>query len=289
MKRILVTGANGQLGRSLQKLLCEDNEVEAIFTDVDTLDLTEKLSVERFFATENFDVIVNCAAYTNVDKAETDEFLCAKINKEAVENLAESARKYKINIIHISTDYVFNGENNRPYDENDTPAPCSVYGRTKLEGEGVLKSFCPSSIIIRTAWLYSEYGNNFMKTMLRLGNEKEEIGVVSDQIGTPTYAGDLAKIIQELIHSDNWISGVYHFSNEGVASWYDFSKAIFRVSGNKSIKVNPIRTKDYPTPAKRPYYSVLNKAKIKKTYGIEIPHWEDSLAECIKEFEKLDK
>lgn len=285
MMRVLVTGANGQLGMSLRRLLSADTYVEAVYTDVDTLDLTDRDAVERFVGEGGFDYIVNCAAYTAVDKAESDEFLCTKINTEAVGNIAVAARKHKVRVIHVSTDYVFNGENYRPYEENDTPEPRSIYGRTKLEGEGVLMSFCPSSIIIRTAWLYSEYGSNFVKTMLRIGVEKGEVSVVSDQIGTPTYAGDLAAVIVGMLKMENPTAGVYHFTNEGVASWYDFAKAIFRIAG-KQVKVTPIRTKDYPTATKRPLYSVLNKTKIKTTFGIEIPYWEESLECCISNMNK---
>lgn len=280
MKRVLVTGANGQLGQSLCRLLSEDTQFELIYTDIDTLDLTDRDAVERFIGGGKFDYVVNCAAYTAVDKAESEEFLCTKINTEAVGNIAVAARKHKVRVIHISTDYVFNGENYRPYAENDTPDPQSIYGRTKLEGEGVLMSFCPTSIIIRTAWLYSETGKNFVKTMLRLSENNKEIRVVSDQIGTPTYAGDLANVIYCILQKDNPPSGVYHFTNEGVASWYDFAKAIFRNSG-KDVRVVPILTKEYPTEAKRPLYSVLSKAKIKNTFGIEIPYWEESLKQCV--------
>lgn len=286
--RILVTGSNGQLGKTLHRLFDKENRENVVYTDVDTLDLTDKDALEFFFQKESFDIIINCAAYTAVDKAETNSVACSKVNVEAVNNIAEIARRLKIRVIHISTDYVFNGENHRPYEENDTPDPRSTYGHTKLTGEGILKSFCPSSIIIRTAWLYSEYGNNFLNTMLKLACERKEIKVVSDQIGTPTYAKDLAQLIIKIIDAEEWKPGVYHFTNEGVASWYDFAKAIFRISGNKNIKVIPILSKDYPTVAKRPHYSVLNKSKIKKTYGIEIAYWEDALAKCITKLENKD-
>ena len=286
--RILVTGSNGQLGKTLHRLFDKENRENVVYTDVDTLDLTDKEALEFFFQKESFDIIINCAAYTAVDKAETNSVACSKVNVEAVNNIAEIARRLRIRVIHISTDYVFNGENHRPYEENDTPDPRSTYGHTKLTGEGTLKSFCPSSIIIRTAWLYSEYGNNFLNTMLKLACERKEIKVVSDQIGTPTYAKDLAQLIIKIIDAEEWKPGVYHFTNEGVASWYDFAKAIFRISGNKNIKVIPILSKDYPTVAKRPHYSVLNKSKIKKTYGIEIAYWEDALAKCITKLENKD-
>lgn len=282
MINVLVTGANGQLGQSLRRVLGADAEINAIYTDVDTLDLTDKSAVERFVEANQCDVIVNCAAYTAVDNAEKNEVACATINTQAVGNIAEAARKHKLQVIHISTDYVFNGESHRPYAENDEPDPRSVYGRTKLEGEGLLLAFCPNSIIIRTAWLYSEYGNNFVKTMLRLASEKERITVVSDQIGTPTYAGDLADMIHHILRCDDRKTGVYHYTNEGVASWYDFAKSIMRIAGVDRCEVLPIATKDYPTAARRPLYSVLSKSKIKSAYGLTIPYWEESLAKCIK-------
>lgn len=279
--KILVTGAYGQLGNALQREIAGDNNIEAIFTDADSLDITDPTALDRFFEDNPVEIIVNCAAYTAVDKAESDDLKAAAINTAAVGNLGQVASKYGIKVIHISTDYVFSGESFRPYKENDEPYPQSIYGRTKLEGEGLLTSFCKDTIIIRTAWLYSEFGNNFVKTMLRLSGERDEINVVSDQIGSPTYAGDLASAIHIIISDKNWQPGIYHFTNEGVASWYDFTKAIFEIAG-KSTRVNPIPTAQYPTPAKRPLYSVLSKNKIKQNYGITIPYWRDSLAECLK-------
>lgn len=279
--KILVTGAYGQLGNALQREIAGDNNIEAIFTDADSLDITDPTALDRFFEDNPVEIIVNCAAYTAVDKAESDDLKAAAINTAAVGNLGQVASKYGIKVIHISTDYVFSGESFRPYKENDEPYPQSIYGRTKLEGEGLLTSFCKDTIIIRTAWLYSEFGNNFVKTMLRLSGERDEINVVSDQIGSPTYAGDLASAIHTIISDKNWQPGIYHFTNEGVASWYDFTKAIFEIAG-KSTRVNPIPTAQYPTPAKRPLYSVLSQNKIKQNYGITIPYWRDSLAECLK-------
>lgn len=279
--KILVTGAYGQLGNALQRELAGDNNIEAIFTDADSLDITDPTALDRFFEDNPVEIVVNCAAYTAVDKAESDDLKAAAINTAAVGNLGQAASKHGIKVIHISTDYVFSGESFRPYKENDEPYPQSIYGRTKLEGEGLLTSFCKDTIIIRTAWLYSEFGNNFVKTMLRLSGERDEINVVSDQIGSPTYAGDLASAIHTIISDKNWQPGIYHFTNEGVASWYDFTKAIFEISG-KNTRVNPIPTAQYPTPAKRPLYSVLSKNKIKQNYGITIPYWRDSLAECLK-------
>lgn len=280
MKKILITGSNGQLGRSLQKELAGDSNIEAIFTDVEQLDITDREAVDRFIADNKIDIIINGAAYTAVDKAESDDLTAARINTEAVGYIAESARKHGVKVIHISTDYVFSGESFRPIAENDEPYPHSIYGRTKLEGEGLLTAFCSDSIIIRTAWLYSEYGNNFVATMLRLGRERKDIRVVSDQIGTPTYAGDLARTIHVILQHPDWRPGIYHYTNEGVASWYDFAIAIFRLSGI-DVDVTPVSTRDYPSPAKRPLYSVLSKNKIKKTFNLKIPYWEDSLKKCL--------
>lgn len=288
--RILITGAYGQLGKSIKQIIDRDlSGIEATYTDIDSLDLTNPETVDSKLKEGNFDIIVNCAAYTAVDRAESDEVSCSKINTEAVGHIAKAARRNKVKVIHISTDYVFNGENFRPYDENDEPDPRSIYGRTKLEGEGILMSFCPDSIIIRTAWLYSEYGNNFVKTMLRLGTEKDSIGVVCDQIGTPTYAGDLAATILQVILSDKWKPGIYHFTNEGVASWYDFAIAIHKLAHIDKCRITPLATKEYPTAARRPQYSVLSKKKIKNTFGIVIPHWEESLARCIDSMKIIDQ
>lgn len=280
MKKILVTGSNGQLGSSLRLRFDNDPDIEAVYTDYDTLDITDREAVEEYIGESRFDIIVNCAAYTAVDKAETDAILAAALNTGAVGNLAEAAVKSGAKVIHISTDYVFSGQSFRPYEENDEPYPQGIYGRTKLEGEALLTSFCQNAMIIRTAWLYSEFGKNFVKTMLQLAETRPEINVVADQIGSPTYAGDLAEAIHSVISSDKWIPGIYHYTDEGVASWYDFTKAIFEITGN-SVKVNPIPTSAYPTPARRPLYSVLSKTKIKNTYGLDIPYWRDSLRKCL--------
>ena len=274
--KILVTGCNGQLGSCLRRVLERDSDIDAIYTDYEDLDITDREAVERYLLDTRPDVIVNCAAYTAVDKAETEEIAAAALNTLAVGNLGEAAVRSGSKVIHISTDYVFSGQGFRPYEENDEPYPQGIYGRTKLEGEGLLSSFCKNAIIIRTAWLYSEYGRNFVKTMLTLADTKPEINVVADQIGSPTYAGDLAEAIYAILKSDKWTPGIYHFTNEGVASWYDFTKAIMEIAG-KDVKVNPIPTSAYPTPAKRPLYSVLSKAKIKNTYGLQIPYWRESL------------
>ncbi len=280
MRKILVTGANGQLGRAMRRLLDKDTDYQTVYTDIDNLDLTDPEAVERCIGKHKFDFIVNCAAYTDVNRAETDQVACKRVNTDAVGNIARAAHKHSARVVHVSTDYVFNGESCRPYIETDEPDPRSAYGRTKLDGEAILSSFCPENIIIRTAWLYSEDGNNFLKTMMRLGAEKNEVNVVADQIGTPTYAGDLAKAIYTIIKKEEWHSGIYHFSDEGAASWYDFAVAIMK-NANLSCKVHPIATKDYPAPARRPFYSILDKALIKKTYGLEIPHWEESVIRCI--------
>ena len=226
---------------------------------------------------------MNCAAYTAVDKAEEHEDLCMRINRDAVRNLGEAAHAVGAKVIHVSTDYVFDGTSCRPYLESDATCPVSVYGRTKLAGEQALMEVCPDSVIIRTAWLYSEYGNNFMKTVLRLGKERDELRFIFDQVGTPTYAGDLAVAMLAVLdraEAGKFIPCIYHFSDEGVCSWYDFTVKILQIAGMNN-RVIPIETKDYPTPASRPHYSVLNKGKIKSTYGLTIPHWETSLAYCM--------
>lgn len=284
MTRILITGANGQLGNALRLELAGDPNIDAVYTDVEDLDITNAEAVENFLRDNAIEMMVNCAAYTAVDRAESDELRAAAINTEAVGIIGHAAGRLGIRVIHISTDYVFSGESYRPYEEKDEPFPQSIYGRTKLEGEGLLTSFCKDAVIIRTAWLYSEFGNNFVKTMLRLADEREELGVVSDQIGTPTYAGDLAAAIHAVIRSDEWKPGIYHFTDEGVASWYDFAKSIFEIAG-KDIRVKPLLTSEYPTAARRPMYSVLSKNKIKRTYNIEIPYWRESLEKCVSRLE----
>lgn len=282
---ILITGCNGQLGNELQLLQQANNQHHWLNTDVAELDITNQLAVEQYVAENKVDGIINCAAYTAVDKAENDKQRCTAINTEAPAYLAHAIEKRGGWIIQVSTDYVFDGTAHTPYEETDTPCPDSVYGSTKLAGELAVQKFCKKSMVIRTAWLYSTFGNNFVKTMIRLGKEKEEIGVIYDQIGSPTYARDLAIIILTAVEK-GITPGVYHFSNEGVTSWYDFTKAIHRIAGIKGCHVKPLRTSEYPTPAKRPSYSVLDKTKLKKTYDIEIPYWEDSLAECISSLEK---
>ena len=278
---ILITGCNGQLGNEMQLLENENNEHQWFNTDVEELDITNLLAVEQFVAQNKIDGIVNCAAYTAVDKAESDKELCTTLNTVAPAYLAAAVEKRGGWIIQISTDYVFNGTKHTPYVEDDTPCPDSVYGSTKLAGELGVQKFCKKAVIIRTAWLYSTFGNNFVKTMMRLGKEKDELGVIFDQIGTPTYARDLASAIFAII-SQGVKPGVYHYSNEGVTSWYDFTKAIHRLAGITTCHVRPLLTDEYPTPAARPHYSVLDKSKIKRDYALDIPYWEDSLSECIQ-------
>lgn len=282
---ILVTGCNGQLGNEIQ-LLEKGNGKHVFFnTDVNELDITDENAINAFVDANNIDGIINCAAYTAVDKAESNEALCHTLNATAPGYLAAAMGKRGGWMVQVSTDYVFDGTKHTPYSETDPTCPDSVYGRTKLEGEQLVRQHCERAMIVRTAWLYSIFGNNFVKTMIRLGKEKTELGVIFDQIGTPTYARDLAVAIMTAVEK-GITPGIYHFSNEGVTSWYDFTKAIHRIAGISGCHVRPIHTEEYPTPARRPHYSVLDKTKIKATYNIEVPYWEESLAECIS---KLDK
>ncbi len=272
----LITGCKGQLGTELSKLL-----PDAICADIDILDITDEKAVQNFVRDNNIDVIINCAAYTAVDRAESDIELATKINVDGPRNLAKTGAK----VIHISTDYVFDGTGHMPYTTDEKTNPVSVYGKTKRAGEIAVLENASVAVVIRTAWLYSPYGNNFVKTMRRLGAEKTEINVVSDQIGTPTYAADLANAVVKIIPQmsvEN--SGIYHFTNEGVCSWYDFANEIMELS-NLSCIVNPIKSSQYPTPAARPFYSVLDKEKIKSVFGINIKHWKDGLKKCISELE----
>ena len=277
---ILITGCNGQLGNEMQLLEQENPQHTYFNTDVAELDITDASAIGRFVSDNQIDGIVNCAAYTAVDKAEENEELCQKLNAEAPAYLAHAVGQRGGWMVQISTDYVFDGTSHTPYTETEDTCPNSVYGRTKLVGELNVQKLCPQSMIIRTAWLYSTFGNNFVKTMLRLGRERQELGVIFDQIGTPTYARDLAVAIMTAVNK-GIVPGVYHFSNEGVTSWYDFTKAIHRLAGITTCRVRPLHTSEYPTPATRPHYSVLDKTKIKQTYGIEIPYWEESLEVCI--------
>ncbi len=282
MKNILITGANGQLGNEMRVLSAEYPEYTYFFTDVAELDICDAPAVRNFVKENDIHVIVNCAAYTAVDKAEENVELCTRLNADAVGYLAEAAEENGAEFIQISTDYVFDGTAHVPYKETEPVCPNSVYGRTKLAGEQNALTLCTRAMVIRTAWLYSSFGNNFVKTMIRLGKERDSLGVIFDQIGTPTYARDLARAIYAVI-GQGVVPGIYHFSNEGVCSWYDFTKAIHRLAGITTCKVNPLHTEEYPTPAKRPHYSVLDKSKIKATYEIDIPYWIDSLQVCINE------
>lgn len=282
MKQILVTGANGQLGNEIARLTSLYANSQFHFTDVKELDLSSAESVNDYFEKHTFDVIINCAAYTAVDKAEDDYDLCRVINAQAVGYLAKAAQRTGAKFVHVSTDYVFDGKNYKPYTETDPILPVSVYGKTKAEGEAIALGLCEQTLVIRTSWLYSGFGNNFVKTMLRLGQERNRLNVVADQIGTPTYAADLAQAILQIVHGNLFVAGIFHYSNEGVCSWYDFTKAIHRMAGITTCEVMPIRSEQYPTRAERPFYSVLDKTKIKTTYGLMIPHWEESLERCIE-------
>ena len=278
---ILITGCNGQLGNEMQLLQQQHPQYNFFNTDVEELDITSRPAVRQFVIDNAIDGIVNCAAYTAVDKAEDNQQLCALLNATAPGYLAEAIEQRGGWLIQISTDYVFDGTKHTPYVETDDVCPNSTYGRTKLAGEREAQRLCRHTMIIRTAWLYSTFGNNFVKTMIRLGREKEQLGVIFDQIGTPTYARDLAQAIFVAIER-GVMPGIFHFSNEGVISWYDFTKAIHRLAGITTCYVRPLHTADYPTVATRPHFSVLDKSKIKAVYAIEIPYWEDSLAQCIK-------
>ena len=278
--KILVTGANGQLGRSMRKISGDYPQHTFIFTDVPELDITDKRQFSDFVRQNAVQAIVNCAAYTAVDRAETETALAEKINVRGTKVLGEVAKMFSIPLIHVSTDYVFCGEGCHPLKETDATAPTGVYGKTKLEGEKALESTGCDAAIIRTAWLYSEFGGNFVKTMLRLAGERDSLNVVYDQVGSPTYATDLARALMTVLNNGVHGLSIYHFSNEGAISWYDFAKAIFEESGDKII-VSPIESDKYPSPTKRPAYSVLSKEKIKEA-GAEVPYWKDSLKECIR-------
>ncbi len=277
---ILVTGCYGQLGNEIQALEASMPNHKFFNTDRDELDITNFEAVDGFVTENKIDGIINCAAYTAVDKAEGDIEMATLLNATAPGYLARAIERRGGFLVQVSTDYVFDGTHHKPYMPEDDTCPDSVYGRTKLEGERNAMSQCKRVMVIRTAWLYSIHGNNFVKTMLRLGKEKTELGVIYDQIGTPTYAGDLASVIMTAVN-DGIVPGIYHFTDEGVTSWYDFTKAIHRMAGIKTCHVKPLRTEQYPTPAHRPHYSVLDKTKIKETYHVEIPHWEESLEKCV--------
>ncbi|MBQ9339200.1 MAG: dTDP-4-dehydrorhamnose reductase [Paludibacteraceae bacterium] len=306
---ILITGAMGQLGNEMRLGTTLHDKHKYFFTDiiaaegVEILNITDKQAVADFVGANAIDLIVNCAAYTNVDKAEVDEAAAERLNAEAVRNLAEAAKLVGAHMIHVSTDYVFSGECCVPYKEDDAPAPATSYGRTKLHGEQLLAEVLPDAVVIRTAWLYSSFGNNFVKTMIRLGLERDTLGVVFDQVGSPTYAADLAAAIYVIIEADEWHQGIYHFTDEGVCSWFDFTKEIhslynsqmmligYQKQGGADISsltdkliktdIRAIRSEEYGYQTPRPHYSVLDKAKIKRVYGVNVPYWRDSLARCI--------
>jgi len=290
--RALVTGRNGQLGKSIKQIVSNSKQSDDfIFTDRDELDFSQNNNIEKYFEENNFDVIVNCAAYTAVDKAESEIELANQINHLSVERLATIAQKNNIKLIHVSTDYVFDGESSQPYIETDKTNPVNVYGKTKLAGEHALQKLMPTNaVIIRTSWVHSEHGNNFVDTMLRLGKERDELSVVSDQIGSPTYATDLAGAILEIIQNKEFnetdkATQIYHYSNMGKCSWDEFAKEIFKLS-KIQCSVDSITTEQYPTPAQRPLNTLMNKDKIVKKFGIEIPNWKDSLNTCITLLQK---
>ena len=280
MQTILITGSHGQLGNEMQQAAKHFPVFKFIYTDVEDLDICDKAALTTFVKANKVNMIVNCAAYTAVDKAEDDVALCYKINSDAVRNIGEVASENNLKVVHVSTDYVFDGTNNLPYYEDQPVCPATVYGKSKLAGEQALLETCKQAVILRTAWLYSSFGNNFVKTMMKLGTDRDSLNVIFDQVGTPTYAADLADAILKVLSHETFVPGIYHFSDEGVCSWYDFTKTIHRIAGI-TCNVQPIETKDYPARTPRPHYSVLNKAKIKSTYGIVIPHWEESLVRCI--------
>lgn len=278
---ILVTGSNGQLGKELQVLAEIYPQFRFVFASREDLKLHHYGLVENFFLATKPQYCINCAAYTAVDKAESEKDMAMLVNGEAVGNLAAICKKYQTKLIHISTDYVFDGESEIPYKEDDATGPINLYGISKLMGEQLCMKEDPDAIIIRTAWVYSSFGHNFVKTMMRLMNERNELNVVSDQVGSPTYAADLAKAVLTIISSGKWQSGIYHYSNEGKISWYEFATEIKNLVGSKSI-IHPILTAEYPTPAKRPKFSLLNKEKIKTVFGIHVPEWKDSLKKCVE-------
>ena len=278
--KLLITGANGQLGRCLQDLAVKYPNYQFHFKTSKELDITKKNQINKLFALEKYDYCINCAAYTAVDKAETDQENAFLVNAEAVKYLAEACKTHNTTFIHISTDFVFDGSHKTPYAEEDIPAPINVYGASKLKGEQYVQEILKHYFIIRTSWVYSEYMNNFVKTMLRLGVERDELSIVDDQLGSPTYAGDLAETLMKIINKKVTNYGLYHYSNEGAISWYDFAKSIFDES-NMQVSLLPINSESYPTPAERPAFSVMDKLKIKEALLLEIPYWRDSLKQCL--------
>jgi dTDP-4-dehydrorhamnose reductase len=278
---ILVTGSNGQLGKELKQIADNYSQFNFVFASREDLKLHHFGLVENFFIATKPQYCINCAAYTAVDKAEAEQDMAMLVNGEAVGNLAAVCKKYQTKLIHISTDYVFDGESETPYKEGDATGPINTYGKSKLLGEQLCMKEDDDAIIIRTSWVYSSFGHNFVKTMMRLMNERNELNVVADQIGSPTYAADLANATMDIISSGKWESGIYHYSNEGKISWYEFAQAIKEITGSKSV-VHPIETAQYPTPARRPHYSLLNKEKIKSIYAVAVPEWKEGLKKCIQ-------
>ena len=287
--KILVTGSKGQLGSDIRDISSQYPDFQFDFTDIEELDLTNTSAVNAYFNENEPGFCINCAAYTAVDKAEDEEELALKINRDTAGLLADVCKNHDCKLIHISTDYIFDGTNFKPYTEDDAPSPKSVYGFSKLKGEEAVNRVNPGSMIIRTSWLYSSHGHNFVKTMMRLSKKRSEITVVADQVGTPTYSGDLAKAILDIMtrFEKSQIAGIYHFSNEGVISWYDFAKAIMQVI-KSDCKIYPIESKDFPAKANRPFYSVLSKTKIKSDFDISIPYWLDSLKAAIQKIKKQE-
>ena len=291
---ILITGANGQLGHEMRNVLADDQRFNAIFTDVagdniTMLDITDEAAVERMVADNGIAIIVNCVAYTAVDAAEDNETQASRLNAEAVGILAQVAKRHGARMVHVSTDYVFDGQGCTPYTEEMATKPQSAYGRTKLDGERLLlNTLSNDAVILRTAWLYSPYGKNFVKTMLTLGKDKPALKVVFDQIGSPTCARDLAKAIVTVITADEWHPGIYHYSNEGVISWYDFTQAIHRLAGITTCDVQPCHSDEFPAKAHRPAYSVLDKTKFKTTFKVTVPYWLDSLQETLQQLSSLN-
>lgn len=284
---ILVTGSNGQLGSEIRDISHVYPQFKFIYTDIEDLDICNEQAVNQFFQHNAIDCLINCAAYTAVDKAEDDEENCFLINRDAVGILAKAAAKHQVKMIHISTDYVFDGKHYKPYTEDMPVSPSSVYGKSKAAGEELLLSVYPEAVIVRTSWLYSSHGNNFVKTMLRLGQERESINVIFDQVGSPTYAGDLAQAVLEIAAAEHFVPGIYHYSNEGVCSWYDFAMTIFRLA-DVYCEVEAIESKDYQVRTPRPHYSVLNKQKVKNTYNLRIAQWEVSLWTCLLKLDAIN-
>jgi dTDP-4-dehydrorhamnose reductase len=285
MSSILVTGAHGQLGSELHSLSAQFSSAQFTFTHHQHLDITDSDSVIKYVKAGNFSALINCAAYTAVDKAESDKENAMAVNGIAPGVLAKACKQLNVKFVHISTDFVFDGTIARPLIETDPVNPLGIYGATKLEGEKQVVAHNDEALIIRTSWVYSSFGNNFVKTILRLCKERDSLNIIYDQVGTPTYAKDLAQVILEIVTGGQWHPGLYHYSNEGVASWYDFAIAIRDAAGLKT-QINPIETSQYPTPAVRPKYSVLNKKKLKETFNVRIPYWKDSLSNCMKQIKQ---